>query len=481
MKSVKKNFFYNLMLTVSNILFPAITFPYASRVLGPEGIGKVQFVSSFVQYFIFLAALGIPVYGIREVAKVKNQPIELRKLFTTLLILNLCTSVLFCIIYGCGIIVIPMLYADKAFYAVAILMLALSFCNIDWFFSGLEQFKFIAIRSLIVKILFLVVLLFLVKNKSDAIYYLWVTVGASILNNIWNIFSAKSYFDPQLFNWTYIKPHLKPLFYIFSTVIAASIYASLDTIFLGFYKGFKDVGYYSSASRINKITIPFLTSLSTVMMPQIAHAFKENDFEQVKSLSKKSFDFIFLLGIPMTVGLIVLAPELIILFSGHEFTPAIISMQIMAPVVLIIGLSTIWAVQILTPASRDKENSISVVIGLGLSLILNFSLIPKFGYIGATISNLLAEFCVMCGFAYFASKVVKIDFNYKLIIKTLIISLLFIPVIYFLRSFLKNQEIKVCLIGVPICSILYLSIQMFVLKNALLVNHLQTFKKRVNL
>ncbi|SHN13273.1 flippase [Mucilaginibacter sp. OK098] len=465
MGTIRKNFFYNLILTISNIVFPAITFPYASRILGPEGIGKVQFVNSFVQYFIFLAALGIPVYGIREVAKVKDDPIKLKALFTTLLILNFSTAIIISIIYCIAVLLVPMLFADREFYAVAILMLSLSFCNIDWFFSGLERFKFIAARSLFAKVIFLILLFFLVKGKSDAIYYLLVTVGGAILNNLWNIYSARSYIDFKLYNWSDTKKHLKPLLYIFSTVVAASIYASLDTIILGFLKGFKAVGYYASASRINKITIPFLTSLSTVLMPQIAHAFKNKELDKVRFLLDKSFDFVIILGIPMTIGLIVLAPELVVLFSGPEFSPAVSAMQIMAPVVLIIGLSTVWAVQILTPTARDKENSIAVICGLIVSVALNFILIPRFSYLGATIANLFAELFVMCGFAFFASKVIKLRFNLRLIIQTLLCSLLFIPVLKILRFYLKNQNIKVCILGMCCCSLVYFFFQVFIFKN----------------
>lgn len=481
MKTIRKNFIYNLLLTISNVLFPVFTFPYASRILGPEGIGKVHFVSNFVQYFVLIAALGIPIYGIREVAKLKHQPKELKTLFTTLLLLNLFTSLILFVVYTAIVYLVPSLYADREFYTVAVFMLVLSFCNIDWFFSGLERFKFIAMRSLFVKFVFLIILYIIVKNEADDINYLWVIVGSAILNNIWNIISARRYFDFNAFKLNDLKKHLRPLFYIFSTVLAASVYSTLDTIVLGFIKGFEDVGFYSAASRINRLSIPFLTSLASVLMPQIAHAFKEKETDRVKYLVKNSFDFVILLGIPMTIGLMALAPELIVLFSGSEFMPSIVPMQLMAPVVLIIGLSTVWSVQVLTPSGRDKEASVSVIGGLIVSVFLNFLLIPRFGYIGATISNLLAELTVMCGFAYFASKALTIEYDFKLIFKTLGASLVFFPIIYLLRNLVSTDIIAVSILGIIICSTWYFTFQIFIMKNELLRKQIISIKERFNI
>lgn len=478
MGTIKKNFLYNLVLTVSTILFPVITFPYASRILGPEGIGKVQFVTNFAQYFILLAALGIPVYGIREVAKLKNSPKELNGFFTEMISLNFITSVLFFLIYTVLVYSIPSLAHDKDFYTVAVLMVLLGFCNIDWFFSGLERFKFIAGRSLIVKLLALIFLFLFVKEKDDDIYFLWITVGITVLNNLWNIWSARHYIDFKQIDPGSVRKHFKPLLYIFSTVAAISVYAYLDTVILGFLKGYEDVGYYTAASKINKITIPVLTSLGTVLIPQIAQAFKNNDGQEVGRLAKYSFDFVIFLGLPMICGLIALAPELIIMFSGQDFAPAVLPMQIFAPVVLIIGLSNVWSIQILTPAGKDKQVTISVAFGVVCSIILNFSLIPHFAYAGAAVANVLSEFMVMGFLAYFASFVVKPSFDYKVISQTFFASIIFIPITYVIRNYTGFNHLMICILGVLSCGLIYTLLQVLVFKNALLLHQLTILRTK---
>lgn len=478
MSNISRNFVYNLILTISNIIFPIVTFPYASRILGPIGIGRVQFVNTFVQYFILIAALGIPIYGIREIAKVRHEPRALKMLFSELVSLNLIMSLLLFIIYASCIYFVPSLRKDSQYYALAVLMLIVGFCNVDWFFSGLERFKFIAYRSIVVKFASVAALFVFVRDKGDDLAYLGIIVGVFIFNNAWNMWSARSYFSFKNLSHHRFKLHLMPLAYIFGTVAAISVYSLMDTIILGFLKDFEAVGYYAAATRITKITIPVLTSLGTVLIPQIAEAFKRKDMEVVKFLTKNSLSFVIMLGIPLTIGLIILAPEIVVLFSGHAFFPATLTMQVFAPVVLIIGLSNVWAIQVLTPSGNDKFVTISVVIGLILSLFLNFLLIPKFSYNGAAVANLLSELAVMASFIFFTSKIVKVDFDFKFCIKTLFASLTFIPVIMLVRYWLKDNEIGICILGSFTCSLLYGFIQYFLIKNEFILKQVDGLKSR---
>lgn len=67
--SIKFNFIMNALLTISSVIFPMITFPYYSRVLGAEGTGSVGFALAVVSYFTMVASLGVPTYGIGHVRK----------------------------------------------------------------------------------------------------------------------------------------------------------------------------------------------------------------------------------------------------------------------------------------------------------------------------------------------------------------------------------------------------------------------------
>lgn len=479
-QSIGVNLSFNLFLSLSNILFPIIIFPYVSRVLGPEGIGKVQFVSSFVQYFILIAALGIPVYGIREVSKLSNDVIGLKKIFTTLLSFNIITSISLFMIYTIIIVCVPSLYADFNFYLIAGISLLLSFSSIDWFFSGIQKFKLIALRSFFVKIVFLVVLFLAVRNREDTLPYLFVVIGASLLNNVYNIFSARHFFDLNLINRADFRVHLKPLLFIFSSVVIASVYSALDTILLGFIKGFKDVGLYSASSRLVKVGIPILTALSTVLLPQLTQSFRDKDNERIQKLLNRGLSYVLLLGIPISVGLIALSSDIIVFFSGNEFLEASLTLKIMAPVALIIGVSTVWVVLILSPNSKDKEGVFSVAAGLIISVILNFLLIPKYGHVGAAISNLFSEFTVMCFFMYFASKVFMYKFDWRLFFTCLIISSLFFPIVYFIKMLSLNiiVTLLICLFS---CILFYLIAILLFVKNEFLEESVLTIRQKINI
>lgn len=479
--SIKKNFFFNLTMTLSTFLFPILTFPYVSRVLGPDGIGKVQFILSFVQYFIFFAMLGIPLYGIREIAKARKDIFELKKLFSTLLLLNIFTTILVFIVYIIIVIFTPHFKEDLVFYSAASIMILLCFSSVDWFFSGIERFKYIAIRSVVIRFSLVALMYIAVQKRTDVLPYLWVSIAGSILNNICNLFAARKYINFRIVKKEDFKIHIKPLFFIFSTVVAASIYSQLNVLFLGFLKGFKDVGFYSSGIKINMMCLPFMTALSVVLMPQIAESFREKNEERIKYLINESLEYIILFGIPMAVGLIGLAPEIILLVSGKEFIPSIFAMQINAPILLIIGISTICSVQILTPAAKDKENAKAVICGLLVSVVLNLVLIPQFGYLGATVANILAELTVMFVFAYFAFKVIKFNINWKLFLHCLAISIFFLPIIYLLRNLIGANNIIVMALSMFICGLYYAFFLIKVIKNQFFIKHLNTMRLKFNI
>lgn len=88
-QSIKFNYIMNSILTLSSIIFPLITFPYVSRILNPVGMGKISFATSVIIYFSMFAQLGIPTYGIRACAKVRDDKAKLSKVVQEIIIINL--------------------------------------------------------------------------------------------------------------------------------------------------------------------------------------------------------------------------------------------------------------------------------------------------------------------------------------------------------------------------------------------------------
>ncbi|MEY2738180.1 MAG: hypothetical protein RL259_89 [Bacteroidota bacterium] len=465
--NIKKNILFNILLTLSNVLIPIITFPFVSKTIGPEGVGRVQFAQTFIQYFSFLAALGIPIYGIRLIAKSKNLINKRKVIFSNLVFINVFFSLILLICYATIVFSSSFLYADFQFYLIGSITILLSFSNVDWYFSGLEKFKLIAFRSIISKLISTILVFLFVKNQSDDLLYFFLITCAALVNNIYNIYSLRKEFSFFLVNYNEIIKYIRPLLLIFLTVVAASIYSTLDVLILGRIKGYVELGYYSAASKINKMVIPLLTAISAALLPKLSFDIENNNHLESKKLIQKSLDVSILLGIPIVIGIAILAPELVIVIAGYDFIPSVQSVQIMSPVILIIAISTICSVQVLIPFSRDLQNAISVLIGLILSLILNFILVPLYGHIGATISNVSSELVVMAMFSFYASRYIKLNFKWKDIITTIIICLFFIVIIEFIRQFVSNNLV-IIMFSVLFCGLWFFFIHFFVTKNEII-------------
>ncbi len=265
----RRNVFYNVLLAISQVLFPLITFPYLARTLGPEHVGVLNFAESFAKYFVLLAALGIPIYGVREVAKVASDRVQLTKTATEIFIINALGTLLLSVIFLVFIFVLPQLAAEKSLFKWALAYFILQVFQLEWFFSGMNQFKFIAIRSLVIRLCFIAAVFLFIRSTDDYEHYFQMQVGLAVVlaafngKRLWELldFSGLSLKSLEL------KKHLKPMALLFLTIFTISVYFSLDTILLGFLANNESVGYYSSALKLNRLFIGVLSAISVAMFP----------------------------------------------------------------------------------------------------------------------------------------------------------------------------------------------------------------------
>lgn len=478
MSTHKKNVFYNLLLTLSNILFPIVTFPYVSRVLGPEGIGRAQFVVTFAQYFALIAALGIPLYGIREVAKVKHDKEKLSKLVMELLTINFITTILLTLIYLILVISIPKFSEHLSLYTIGLGLLLLGFTSIDWFYTGTEKFKFVAYRSVVVKIASMLLLFLWVKKADDVPVYLGITVFSMVANNLWNVISLRQEISFNMVNLQFNK-HLWPLLTIFSTTLSISIYTVMDTLLLGFLSNDTAVGLYTAAVKLNRVCLPFIVAYGTVIMPKIVQSLHQQQLEDATEHVNKSFAYVAFIGVPVSLGLFLFANEFIMLFSGIEFEAATITMQIMSVVPLLIGLNNIFGTQILISAGQDKSLFIAVTVGMLISLCCNLITIPTMLEKGAALSTLISEVAVTVLTYYFVRKKLTIRINKTLLLKSLAASIIFVPIAYMLKQ-TNLEPLYILVVGVPLCFGAYMAAQLWVLKNKLIQSIINDLLRKKN-
>jgi len=464
--SIKRNLFHNSLLLLSNLLFPFISFSYASRVLGPEAFGKIQFILVFAQYFVLLAAIGIPIYGVREIAKIRNDKTQISRTVSELVLLNGFSSLLLFFIYLGTLFVVPRFQEDIQLYLLGGLLVISAFSNLDWYYNGMEQFRFLSMRSISIKALSLVALFILVKTKEDLLTYFGVVIFSILANHLWNLWGIRNIISLR-FNELKIKRHLPALLTLLGTSVSISIYSVVDTLLLGFLADDTSVGLYTAALKINKITIPVLIALGTVLIPRITQSLESNDKTQVNNLINKSFAFTCLIGVPISFGLFLFAREFILSISGYEFANAVLTMKISAPLALIIGIAHIFGFQLLIPAGYERKYLWATLVGMGLSIGLNLLLIGSLKDKGAAIATLSSEIVVTAIAGYFAYKLIRFKIEWRLLVKAIVTCFLFIPIAYGVRSISEN-EIICLLIAIPFSALVYFSIQSRVFKNPLL-------------
>ena len=473
-----KNYFYNLLLSLANLLFPILSFPYVSRILGPEGIGKVQFVFSFAQYFALVASIGIPIYGMKEIARHKNDKEGRSKVFSELLTIYLITSVCLTLIYLLVIFTFPYFDKDRHMFLPATLIVFLSFCYIEWLYTGMEEFKSIALRSVLFKFLGLILMYIFIKERSDFNAYLYIMMFSFLGNNILSFFLIKGKVS-FTFSGLSLKKHITPLLLILGMTFATSMYTEMDTVLLGLLSNHKTVGLYTAAVKLSKIIIPFVTSMGVILIPKIAKDFAEKNFDEVQRTLDQAFRFLAFFTVPIVFGLALLAPEFISLFSGPEFLPAANSMRLLSLLPLTIGFGHLFLCLILIPSGRNKEMLFSVICGLVVSLVLNFLLIPHFKEIGSSIANTCSEIVVTIAYFYFIRKYFSFTYEWLLIGKAFLSSLLFIPFVLLIRM-LTISILSTIIVSVGACALSYIMLQWFVFKNDFVLDFVNKIRMKIN-
>ncbi len=471
---MRKNIVYNILLSLSSILFPLVSFPYAARILGPNGIGEAQFIFSYAQYFALFAALGIPIYGIKEIAKNKEDKEATKGTFLSLSIVFFITSIIASIAYVCSIIFIPYFSGQVGIYICAGILVLLSFTYTDWYYAGKGEFKTITIRSLIVKAIALLLLYVFVKKEEDLYAYLGILIFTILGNQVYSFVII--YFTNRDSHYQLeFRKHLKPLLFIFGATAASSMYTVWDSVLLGFLTTPLAVGYYTAAIKCIKLTLPFVTSVGAVFIPILSENFSQKNYQAVQNNLQSSFYFIVALTIPLAVGTILIAPEIIYLFSGKFFTNSILPMQIMSILPCMIGFGHLFAFQILIPADKTKEVFIAMLIGLMISAVLNFIITPLYQEVGASIACVITEVSVTLAYFYYCTKLFSFKYPWKFLGQSLTASLIFIPLAIGLKELLTNIYLYTAVIIIS-CVVSYILIQLYVFKNIFLLNYLSKNK-----
>lgn len=372
---------------------PLITTPYLARTLGPEGTGTYSYTISIVTYFVLFGALGLNVYGRREIAFVQDDVKKRSKIFYELCILRFVTM-------SVAMIAFFFTYcrdSDYGIYYKILLLEMVSNCiDISWFFQGMENFKRTALRNILVKIASVIAIFTFIKNQNDISTYLFIYTLTTLFGNVLLWIGVRKYIQKVKLKDLKILKQLRPIIALFIPQIAIQVYTVLDKTMLGsILNDMSEVGYYEQTQKIVKILLTIITSLGAVMMPRIAKCYADGDTEKIKNYMYSTFKFVFMLSFPLIFGIIAVSDEFVPIFFGQGYDKVKFLLKIMSLIILFISLSNITGSQYLLSTKRQKQFTISVVFGAIINAILNLLLIGNYKSLGAVIATIIAEFAVM--------------------------------------------------------------------------------------
>lgn len=433
--SIKANFILNALRTAMSFLSPLVVFPYISRVLGPENIGKVDFANSIISYFVLFTALGIPTYGIREIARTRDDVVNRSKTMWELTVILCITVPVGYSLYFLAVEIVPLFTSEFIlFYAVAPTLFLSNF-SYEWFYIGIEDQTYMTVRHIIVKVLQIICVFLFIHKKSQYLLYAIIFVGISGVNALFNIVHLRKFIIWIPIKELNIQRHIRPILIIFTSIVATSIYMQLDVTMVGFFSGDKAVGLYTAANRFVRAMIMIVTALSAVVVPRIENSLKNNDKETCRKYLNLSLHYILMFSIPLMFGIIALADDIIYVFAGQEYIDSVCSIQLLSPIIVIVGLAYFVGLQILYPYREEWKYTVSVSVAAVVNAGVNAILIPQFAQNGAVIGTLVAESIGLILQFVFARKYIRqtdlISLNsVKYIVAAILmyITILFVPV-----------------------------------------------------
>lgn len=407
--SVKKNTILNCIKTFSTIAFPLITFPYVSRVLGAENVGKVNFAQSFVSYFALIAGLGLSTYAVRECSKVRDNRISLDALTSQLFSINIIATVVAYIFMVIILISGDKFYSYKTLIFIESITIVFTTIGTDWLNSAMEDFYFITLRTIGFQCLSLALMFAFVRDEGDYIKYAIVSVISSSGANFINVLYRRKYCKVKFTTAISWKSHMKPIIFLFVMAFSQTIFNNVDVTMLGLMKGDYEVGIYSTANKVTRIISQMVSSVAFVIIPTLSRYFADGNFDEANKLLKKVLLFNITLGLPCVVGVIMLADDIIYLVGGEGYVGA-------EPVIRILILSFMFSLvggsflgnAILIPMQQEGYYMVVCLVTAVINAVLNGLLIPCFSAVGAAMAT------AFNGFLIFALLACKIDSRIKI-------------------------------------------------------------------
>lgn len=468
---LKKNILYSSVLTTANYVFPLLVYPYVSRVLGVTNIGICNFVDSIIHYFILFSMMGVTIMGTREIAASRANSDSLDSKFSSIIALNGITTLIALIILIIATLSVPQLWENRHMMVYGGVKLISNFLLIEWFYKGMEDFKYITMRTIAVKCLFVLSVFIFVKDIDDYPAYYLLTCLMVTGNAVINFIHARKYarFKSSLISFKSVS---KPFFTLGSYMLITSMCTTFNVAYLGFVTDETQVGYYTTATKLYSILLALFTGVTSVIMPRMSALLANNRIDEFKNLMQKSTDLLFSFSIPVIVFTTLFATEIVLLISGPGYEGAVTPMRIVMPLMLIIGYEQIIVVQGLMPLRKDKIVMINSSIGASVSLTLNMILVSRLQSVGSSIVWVCTETVILIVSQIALTKIINVSFPLKHLMKNILCYVPLAAILLFISIYSDMLFWTKLILAGTLTAIYVITVQVLILKNPLLLKYI---------
>ena len=398
---VIKNYLYNLSYQILTIILPIITVPYVTRIFTSEDLGNYGFYNSIVSYFSLFAMLGIGIYGTKQIAAAR----DVSSTFWNIYAIQLIASLLALFVYVITLVSIPKMSGMVPIILGIVLLTKM--IDISWLFTGKEDFKKITLRNTMVKVAGVISIFTFIKSSEDLYLYIFLIVIFDFLGQFVMWIPAKKFIKRPSFDTKIIKKNLHPIVLLFLPQVAISLYVVLDRTLLGLLGSYSDVGIYEQGQKLTSILLTVVSSLGAVMLPRVANLLSERKEKEAQNMVRFSFILYNLIIFPMIFGLIAINEIFVKLFLGQNFQDVKYVLYIIVFNIMFIGWTNILGYQVLVVRNKNKEFMLSTTIPAIVSVAVNITVIPFFGYIGASITSVVVEFLVFAIQWYYSRNIIN--------------------------------------------------------------------------
>ena len=464
-----KNTIYKSILSLVNIVVPIIIGPYITRLLDVELYGTYNTVLADFQMFLAFASFGVYNFGVREISKIRNDKTKVFQLFTNLFIISLISNILVLILY-LGFVFATSSGIATTLYLIMTIQILANIVYVEFINEALENYKFITIKSVIVKIIYFVTLLLFVTKPTDIVIYAVIICLTILLNNIISFIYAKKKIKFDM-SQIHFKKYIKPLLAVLIITNVDLLYSQLDKVMLGKYASEVSVTMYYIPYYIVSTLSAIPYSIINVSIPRLSYIIKNEGKGKYEEKLNNSVSSLLFIIVPICFGVFAVASEVIYLYAGDKYSAATIPLMIACIARVFISMESVMNNLVLYP--NDKENRIlkvSFTCGV-LNITLNYLLV-LFKILNPSTAMITTGICEIIVFFwhYIYTKnnmKLKVSIFSKQNILYLFLGILFIPISIIIRKIGLSFFITLVLIIIS-CSLLYLIVLLIRKDNNLL-------------